>query len=113
MLLSLPTRIIHLLTVSEWLAAMVLFERYARAIDSAPLRLFALCMLPHLLAGPGILLFHASGDRWDASLATARTLTFAGIVGTVYGTHGHGECPLFARLRTPAGKAAVCAKGRE
>jgi hypothetical protein len=35
-----------------------------------------------------------------------------GIAGTVYGTHGHGECPLSARLRTPAGEAAVSAKGR-
>jgi hypothetical protein len=78
MLLSLPTWIIHLLTVSEWLAAMVLFARYAGAIDSVPLRRFALCMLPHLLAGAGILLFHASGDRWDAVLAGARALTFAG-----------------------------------
>jgi len=86
MLLSLPTWIIHLLTVSEWLAAMVLFERYARVIDSAPLRLFALCMLPHLLAGTGILLFHASGDRWDAVLAAARALTFVGSLALLAAT---------------------------
>jgi hypothetical protein len=78
MLLSIPTWIIHLLTVSEWLAAMTLFERYGRAIDSARLRLFARCMLPHLLAGASILLFHASGDRWDGLLAWARALTFVG-----------------------------------
>jgi hypothetical protein len=86
MLLSLPTWIIHLLTVSEWLAAMVLFERYARAIGSAPLRRFALCMLPHLLAGAGILLFHASGDRWDVVLATARALTFVGSLALLAAT---------------------------
>lgn len=78
MLLSLPTWIIHLLTVSEWFAAMLLFARYGRAIDSAALRVFALCMLPHLLAGMTILLFHAGGDRWDVVLGVARGLTFAG-----------------------------------
>jgi hypothetical protein len=78
MLLSIPTWIIHLLTVSEWLAAMLLFERYGRSIGSARLRLFALCMLPHLVAGGSILLFHASGDAWDGLLGWARVLTFAG-----------------------------------
>jgi hypothetical protein len=78
MLLSVPTWIIHLLTVSEWFAAMLLFDRYGRAIDRPRLRLFALCMLPHLLGGLAILLFHVSGDRWDSSLALARALTFLG-----------------------------------
>ncbi|SRR6056297_63928 len=78
MLLSVPTWIIHLLTVSEWFAAIVLFARYGRAIDSRPLRLFALCMVPHLLAGLSILLFHAGGDRWDGVLTAGRSLTFVG-----------------------------------
>ena len=78
MLLSVPTWIIHLLTVSEWFAAIVLFRRYGRAIDSAPLRLFALCMVPHLLAGLSILVFHVGGDRWDAVLGVGRGLTFVG-----------------------------------
>jgi len=78
MLLSLPTWIIHILTVSEWLVAIVLFARYGRAIDSAPLRLFALCMVPHLIAGASMLLFHVGGDRWDAVLSAARGLTFVG-----------------------------------
>lgn len=78
MLLSLPTWIIHILTVSEWLIAIVLFERYARVIGSAPLRRFAFCMLPHLLAGGAMLLYHAGGDRWDEVLAAARGLTFVG-----------------------------------
>lgn len=78
MLLSLPTWIVHLLTVSEWFAAMLLFERYGRAIASPGLRLFALCMLPHLLGGLAILVFHASGDRWDGALAAARVLTYGG-----------------------------------
>jgi hypothetical protein len=78
MLLSLPTWIIHVLTVSEWLVAIVLFERYGRAISSAALRRFALCMLPHLSAGACMLLFHASGDQWDALLGAARGLTFVG-----------------------------------
>jgi hypothetical protein len=78
MLLSAPTWIIHLLTVSEWFAAILLFARYGRAIDSAPLRLFALCMVPHLLAGLSILLFHAGGDRWEVVLGVGRGLTFVG-----------------------------------
>jgi len=78
MLLSLPTWIIHILTVSEWLAAIVLFERYGRAIGHWPLRRFALCMVPHLLAGACMLLFHVGGDQWDALLGAARGLTFVG-----------------------------------
>jgi hypothetical protein len=34
-----------------------------------------------------------------------------GISGTVYVTHGHGECPLLTRLRTQAGEAPVFARG--
>ena len=78
MLLSLPTWIIHILTVSEWLVAIVLFARYGRAIDSASLRLFALCMVPHLIAGASMLLFHVGGDRWDVVLSAARGFTFVG-----------------------------------
>lgn len=33
MLLSVPTWMIHLLTVSEWLAAILLLRRYAIRID--------------------------------------------------------------------------------
>jgi hypothetical protein len=78
MLLSLPTWIIHSLTVSEWLNALVLFERYGRAINSPQLRLFALCMVPHLFAGLSILSFHVGGDQWDAVLGAGRVLTFVG-----------------------------------
>ena len=88
MLLSPPTWIIHLLTVSEWLAAILLFARYGRAIGSAPLRLFALCMVPHLLAGLSILLFHAGGDRWDGVLAVGRGLTFVGSLCLLAATVG-------------------------
>ena len=38
-----------------------------------------------------------------------RTAGDGGIAGTVYVTHGHGECPLSSRLRTPAGGAPVSA----
>jgi hypothetical protein len=88
MLLSIPTWIIHILTVSEWFAAILLFARYGRAIGSAPLRLFALCMVPHLLAGLSILLFHAGGDRWDAVLGVGRGLTFVGSLCLLAATVG-------------------------
>ncbi len=78
MLLSLPTWIIHLLTVSEWLAAMLLIERYARRIERPRLRLFAVAMLPHLLAGSLVLAFHASGDRAGWLLEASRVATFCG-----------------------------------
>jgi hypothetical protein len=78
MLLSLPTWIIHILTVSEWLVALVLFERYGRAIGSSELRVFALCMVPHLFAGASMLLFHVGSDEWEAVLSAARVLTFVG-----------------------------------
>lgn len=78
MLLSLPTWIIHLLTVSEWLAAMVLFERHGRYAGLPQLRVFALCMAPHLIGGLSLLAFHASGDQWPAALEAARALSYLG-----------------------------------
>lgn len=78
MLLSLPTWIIHLLTVSEWLAAIVLIRRYALRIERPRLALFALAMIPHLVGGLLILSFHASGDRATGLLDAARVLTFLG-----------------------------------
>ncbi|NBC49049.1 MAG: DUF2499 domain-containing protein [Gammaproteobacteria bacterium] len=107
MLLSLPTWIIHLLTVSEWTAAMVLLDRYGRAIDRRPLRVFALCMLPHLLGGLAILVFHVSGDRWDSSLVAARALTFLGSLLLLAATLSMlpGRSARMAWLLVPAGLA--------
>lgn len=78
MLLSLPTWIVHLLSVSEWFAAMLLFERYGRLIRRDELRLFALCMTPHLLGGVCILWFHFSGDVQPRLIDAARALNFCG-----------------------------------
>ena len=78
MLLSIPTWIIHLLTVTEWLAAIVLIRRYAVAIENRRLQLFALAMIPHLLGGLMILAFHLSGDATQWLIGTARLFTFAG-----------------------------------
>jgi hypothetical protein len=78
MLLSIPTWIIHLLSVSEWLAAILLLYRYAVRIGRPRLQLFAFAMVPHLLGGTAILAFHASGDQATWILAIARLLTFCG-----------------------------------
>lgn len=78
MLLSLPTWIIHLLTVSEWLVAMVLFSRYAGVAGLPQLRRFAIAMFPHLVAGLLVLSFHARGDRDDWLLDGSRLMTFIG-----------------------------------
>lgn len=78
MLLSIPTWIIHLLTVTEWLAAIVLIRRYAAAIAQPRLALFALAMIPHLIGGLLVLGFHLSGDRSDLLIGGSRLLTFAG-----------------------------------
>jgi hypothetical protein len=78
MLLSIPTWIIHLLTVTEWLAAIVLIRRYALAIDHRRLALFAPAMIPHLIGGLLILGFHLSGDRTAWLIGAARLFTFAG-----------------------------------
>ena len=78
MLLSLPTWIIHLLTVSEWLAAILLIRRYALRIGRPGLRIFAYAMLPHLAAGLLVLAFHASGDRATGLLTASRLMTFLG-----------------------------------
>jgi len=58
MLLSLPTWVIHLMTVSEWLAAILLLRRYAARIERPALAGFAYAMLPHLFGGLAILGFH-------------------------------------------------------
>jgi hypothetical protein len=78
MLLSIPTWIIHLLTVTEWLAAIVLIRRYANVIDDRRLALFALAMIPHLIGGLLVLGFHRSGDGAAWLIGTARLFTFAG-----------------------------------
>jgi hypothetical protein len=46
MLLSAPTWLIHLLTVGEWLAALLLLHRYGTLSRCPTLRLLALAMLP-------------------------------------------------------------------
>lgn len=78
MLLSLPTWVIHVFSVSEWLAAMLLIQRYGLRIGRPELRRFAYAMTPHLLGGLAVLAFHASGDRAAGLLAGARVLTFVG-----------------------------------
>jgi len=78
MLLSVPTWLIHLLTVSEWLAAILLLHRYGTLMRRPEPRLLAYAMVPHLLAGVCVLRFHAGSDGGTAWLAAARVLTFAG-----------------------------------
>ncbi len=78
MLLSVPTWIKHLLTVSEWLAAILLLRRYAARIEHPALAGFAYAMLPHLFGGFAILGFHLSGDRVTWLMDLARVLTFIG-----------------------------------
>ncbi len=78
MLLSLPTWIVHLLTVSEWLAAILLIHRHAGRIGHPRLKVFAYAMLPHLSAGLLVLSFHLSGDRANWLLDGSRLMTFLG-----------------------------------
>jgi hypothetical protein len=86
MLLSVPTWGIHLLTVSEWFAAIVLIRRYALRIGHARLALFAYAMIPHLVGGLLVLSFHASGDRANGLLDAARVLTFLGSLSLLAAT---------------------------
>ncbi|MBK5968503.1 MULTISPECIES: DUF3593 domain-containing protein [Thiorhodovibrio] len=86
MLLSLPTAIIHLLTVSEWLAALLFFHRYAVVAGFPQVRRFAYAMLPHLAAGLMVLSFHASGDRAHWLLEGARLMTFLGSLALLSAT---------------------------
>ncbi|QIK39013.1 DUF2499 domain-containing protein [Caldichromatium japonicum] len=78
MLLSWPTWIIHLLTVSEWALALLFFWRYGRLIQRSELQRFAFAMTPHLAAGLAILGFHLSGDTWHVLLEGARALNLLG-----------------------------------
>jgi len=80
MLLSIPTWIIHLLTVTEWLAAIVLFRRYAATIDRPRLAVFALAMIPHLIGGLAVLGFHLSGDQAHWLMGVAQLFMFVGSV---------------------------------
>jgi hypothetical protein len=86
MLLSLPTWIIHLLTVSEWLAAILLIRRYAIAIERPRLELFAFAMIPHLIGGLFVLAFHVGGDRAQWLIGWARLFTFAGSLSLLAAT---------------------------
>lgn len=80
MLLSIPTWIIHLLTVTEWLAAIVLIRRYALAIAHPRLAAFALAMIPHLIGGMAVLAFHVSGDQAHWLMGVAQLFMFVGSV---------------------------------
>jgi len=86
MLLSLPTWIIHLLTVSEWLAAILLIRRYGIAIRQPRLELFAFAMIPHLIGGLLVLGFHLSGDQAQWLIGAARLCTFAGSLSLLAAT---------------------------
>ena len=78
MLLSWPTWIIHLFTVTEWAVAMGLFWRYGRLIQRRELQIFAVCMGPHLISGLLILGFHLSGDTARGLLEVSRLTNFGG-----------------------------------
>lgn len=86
MLLSIPTWIIHLLTVSEWLAAILFFRRYAIRIERPRLQLFAYSMVPHLFGGLSILGFHLSGDRLCWLIDVSRLLTYMGSLSLLAAT---------------------------
>ncbi|AFL75290.1 DUF2499 domain-containing protein [Thiocystis violascens] len=86
MLLSWPTWLIHLFTVTEWLVAMRLFWRYGTLIQRREPRVFAVCMTPHLLGGILILLFHLSGDTQRWLLELARVMTFGGSLSLLAAT---------------------------
>ena len=75
MLLSLPTWISHLLTVSEGLAVILLFRRYAICIGRLRLQWFAYAMIPHLLGGIAALGLDLSGDRADWLIDLLRGLS--------------------------------------
>ncbi|ESQ15302.1 MAG: DUF3593 domain-containing protein [Thiohalocapsa sp. PB-PSB1] len=78
MLLSLPTWIIHLLTVSEWFAAILFIHRYGSRAQRPQLRWFAYAMIPHLCAGLMLLGFHASSDRILGLLNASRLASVLG-----------------------------------
>lgn len=86
MLLSAPTWLIHLLTVTEWLTAMLLFHRCGTLVGRSALRLLAYAMVPHLFAGLCVLRFHVGGDSETAWLDAARYLTFTGSVALATAT---------------------------
>ncbi len=86
MLLSWPTWIIHLLSVSEWAVAIALFWRYGSLLQRAELMRFAAAMTPHLAAGLSILVFHLTGDHWDGLLDGARLLNLIGSLALLAAT---------------------------
>lgn len=71
MLLSIPTWIIHLSSMTEWAVAMILLHRYGTAINRKDLQRFAWLMLPHWVGGLCVLMYHTTSDRdsfwFDAS----------------------------------------------
>ncbi len=86
MLLSPGNWLIHSLSVTEWLAALLLIHRYAARIQRPGLKLFAFAMLPHLVGGLLVLGFHLSGDRTGWLLDASRVLTFLGSLSLLTAT---------------------------
>jgi hypothetical protein len=78
MLLSPLTWLIHILTVTEWIAAIILLYHYGRLQPSPNLQLFAFGMIPHALGGMSVLLFHFYDDTQMIWLMIARWWTWLG-----------------------------------
>lgn len=77
-LLSWPTWLIHLFTVTEWFAAIVLFVRYGRLVGRTDVVIFGYAMMPHLCGGLAILLYHLGGDHHATVLDLSRVFTLVG-----------------------------------
>lgn len=110
MLLSLPTWIIHISSMVEWLIASVLLYRYGALIGRRDVERFALLMLPHWFGGLCVLVYHITGDAVPFWFDASKVMNLVGSSALLYAT----LTIIFKsnpKLQVPSGSAGVAAMG--
>ncbi len=77
-LLSVPTWIIHIGSIVEWVVAMWLFWKVGRKLNNVWLKRMPLVMLPYGISGLCAIAYHISYDQWDGFSVAQTWLTFFG-----------------------------------
>lgn len=77
-LMSVPTWLVHLSGVAEWLLAMLLFWTLGRKLNNVWLKRMPLAMLPYMLSGWCAIAYHITYDSWEGLNVAQGFLTFLG-----------------------------------
>ncbi len=77
-LLSFPTWLVHIGSITEWLTAMALFYYVGKRMNNVYLRRMPWVMIPYMLSGLCAIIYHISSDTWNWVNEWQTYLTFIG-----------------------------------